>query len=691
MEKIVVRFRTVLVIFVLPFFAVFILLNSFFLMLGDLLGVYRRRALRRIRKFYGWEPSDTGSHVSAPWSDYVLRRTKEISDLLAPQKWSNDIDARTVVLTQGSFGMCVPHTSAKDGHSHRAKRLYYLQGSHFEMGYLLGLMAEKDVARMTGDYVDNVVFDFAGDKEKHTFLGTLLSDLIYRLAASAKARFPEEMKAELYGVYAGCITANSNTTVLLRDLLVLNYGVDVVCALVYARAELILRLFGVKVRQWKNPAACNGFIATGEAAGGGTFMGRDFMFPTCNVFGDTSAPILYFPDGRLGPKDGPGSALKGVLAGSSYRLAPRAGETRPREPGSLARAGTSDKSPISDAALPCLVFASPGMVGGVTAMNFHGVAMGVDMVNGRNCKWYNIGINSLLMVRHAVQRSKSAKEAVNNMRSTRRGVTWIYLIGDGGKGTGVVVEAGASGKYRRLLRFVPRELRKLGLLPDRRFIKANPTGSNFSNGMGERWLGWKLTGEWTKSEIDGAVVPWGRFNEGLFDHYNFPLMKGKWGPTGVFGIDQHDNVVPSAFYFAPQRECRNDLLVVTNQFLTPEMRLLAMNEWTAFFASASGMYDDFQWRYDILNRNILDELERNKKLTFDSAKELIDFLRPYEPDGKPATNHNYYSIYRDRVERPKEVPIGGVVSVFDLKELKMRIHYGWYADEWVEVDFKSFK
>jgi hypothetical protein len=32
-----------------------------------------------------------------------------------------------------------------------------------------------------------------------------------------------------------------------------------------------------------------------------------------------------------------------------------------------------------------------------------------------------------------------------------------------------------------------------------------------------------------------------------------------------------------------------------------------------------------------------------------------------------------------------------VVSVFDLKELKMKAHYGWYADEWVEVDFRSFK
>ncbi len=693
MKKLAIRFRTVfLMIFVLPFFVVCVLLNSFFFLLSDRLGIHRRLALRRIRKSYGWEPSYAGSPVSARWSDYVLRRAREISGLLAPQKWSTDIDARTVVLTQDSFGMCVPHTRAKDEHSHRAKRLYYLQGSNFEMGYLLGLMAEKDVARMTGDYVNNVVFDFAGDKQKHMFLGTLLSDLIYRLAVFARARVPKEMTAELYGIYAGCLTADPKTTVIMRDLFVLNYGVDVVCSFIYARAEVILRFFGVNVRQWKNPASCNGFIATGEAAGGGTFMGRDFMFPTCNVFGDTSAPILYFPDGRLSPKDGPSRTLEGVLTGSPYRLASREGKEGPWASGPTAHTGTPGRPPISNAPLPCLVFASPGMVGAVTAMNFHGVAMGVDMANGRNCKWRKIGINSLLMVRHTVQWSKSAKEAVANMRSTRRGVTWIYLIGDGGNGTGVVVEAGASEKRRRLLRFVPRALRKAGCLPDKRFLKKNPTGSNFKDGMGERWLGWKLTGEWTKSEITGAVVPWGRFNESLFSYYNFPLMKDKWGPTGVFGMDQHDRVVPDAFYFAPQRESRDDLLVVTNQFLLPEMRLLAMNEWTSYLASANGMYDDFQWRYDVLNKNIHDELERNKKLTFDSAQELIDFLRSFVPGSDtPAANNNYYGIYRDRVNRPTEVPIGGVVSVFDLKALKMRAHYGWYADEWVEVDFNSFK
>jgi hypothetical protein len=664
------RFRTVLLtVFILPVFAAYVLLNSFFLMVGDILGVYRRLALRRIKSSYGWEPSDAGSHVSAPWSDYVLRRAGEISLKLGPQGWSAEAGARTVVLTQGSFGMCVPHKSARDQRSRRAKRLYYLQGSHFEMGYLLGLMAEKDVARMTVDYVDNVIFDFAGDKGKHPFLGTLIADLVYRLAVSAKAHLPKEMTAELYGIYAGCITANPDTRVLMRDLLDLNYGIDIILSLVYAGAEPILKIFGVDVARWKNPAACNGFVVTGKAAGGGAFMGRDFMFPTCNEFGDTCAPILYFSDGRLSPKDGPGPSLQSARAGAE---------------------GAGFWKEIPRAPLPCLVFASPGMVGAVTAMNRYGVAMGVDMVNGRNCKWRDVGINSLLMVRRTIQRSRSAKRAVDSVRAAKRGVTWLYLIGDGGSGQGVVVEAGASGRDRNPLRYAPRELRKSGLLPTRDFLKQNPAGSRFSNGMGERWPGWRLSGKWLESETTGAVVPWGRFNESLFRRFHMPLMKGKWGPRDVFGVDQHDRVVPNPYYFAPQRECRDDLIVVTNHFLLPEMRLLAMNEWTAHFAAAKDSYDDFQWRYDVLNRGILTELEKNGALTLDSARNLIDFLRPYEPDGAPAANHNYYGVYRDRVSRPTEVPIGGVVSVFDLKELRMKAHYGWYADEWVEVDFKSF-
>ncbi|HUI72418.1 MAG TPA: hypothetical protein VL354_18005 [Spirochaetia bacterium] len=674
MQAPTLRFRAILfAIFFLPFFAAYVLLNSFFLTVGDLLGVYRRRALRYIRAHYGWEPSDTSSPVSALWSDYVLKRVGEISRRLSREGWSTDLNAQTVVLTESSFGICIPHTTAHDEHSGRAKRLYYLQGSHFEMGYLLGLMAEKDVARMTVDYVDNVIFDFAGDKGKHPFLGTIIANLIYRLAATARAHLPPELSAELYGIYAGCMTANANTKVLVRDLLVLNYGVDVILSLVYAGAERILRFFGVDVERWKNPAACNGFVITGAAGGGRTFMGRDFMFPTCNVFGDTSAPILYFSDGRLSHEDGPGRALE------SARAAAPAGSVHPFW------------EPVADAPLPCLVFTSPGMVGAVAAMNQYGVAMGVDMANGRNCTWRNVGINSLLMVRNTVQWSKSAKDAVAKIRSTRRGVTWLYLVGDGENKTGVVVEAGASGRYRNVVRYVPKELRAKGLVPTQDFVNQNPTDSRFADGMGERWPGWRLTGEWTRSEVSGDTVPWGRFNESLFRYFHFALREREWGPDGQFGADQHDKVVPDAFYFAPQREDREDVLLVTNHFLLPEMRLLAMNEWTAHFASAGGSYYDFQWRYDVLNRRIREEVvAKGRPLTLDSVQDIIDFLRPYSRDDKPAKNHNYYGVYHDRVSRPTEVPIGGAVCAFDLSDRIMRAHYGWYSDEWVEVHFKRF-
>jgi hypothetical protein len=668
------RFRTVLfAVVLLPVFAGYALLNSLFLTVGDLLGVYRRRALSHIRRAYGWQPSDTSSAVSACWSDYVLRRVGVISGYLAPQGWETRIEAQIVVLTRSSFGICIPHRTAQDQHSNRAKRLYYLQGSHFEMGYLLGLMAEKDVARMAVDYVDNVIFDFAGDKGKHPFLGTIIANFIYRLAAVAKAHLPPELNAELYGIYAGCVTADPSTKVLVRDLLVLNYGVDVILSLVYAGAERILRFFGVDVERWKNPAACNGFIATGEAGGGRTFMGRDFMFPTCNVFGDTAAPILYFSDGRLGSKDGPGRALEAARAGAGR--------------------GTAEArfwDTVPDAPLPCLVFTAPGMVGAVTALNQHGVAMGVDMVNGRNCRWRNVGINSLLMVRHTVQRSRNAEEAVARIRATRRGVTWIYLIGDGGSNTGVVVEAGASGRNRNLLRYVPPELRKRGLLPTQDFIDRNCTHSRFSDGMGERWPGWRLQGKWIESEISGRPEPWGRFNESLFRCFDLPLQETEWGETGKFGADQHDRVIPNAYYFAPQRQFRDDVVVVTNQFLLPEMRLLAMNEWTAHFATAAGNYHDFQWRYDVLNRKLHDELAKSGALTLDTTQEVIDFLRPYELNGAPAEHHNYYGVYHDRVSLPTDVPIGGAVCAFDLTDLTMRVHYGWYSDPWVEVAFKPF-
>ncbi len=642
-----ISFKTLFIaMFAIPFLLGFILLNTLFLLISDLLGINRRLSLAWIKKYYAWVPKDASKVLSPQRQVAVEQLTKQLLTKFKADGYNDQAGSWHYQATENSYALCVDHASAVNTHSRRPKRAYYLEGNHFEMGLLLGLLAEKDIKSMSVDYVDNVVFEFAGLKGKYPVLGMLLADFIYRLATFGRASLPAELRAEIYGLWAGSHSVNRHSRVLTRDLMVLNYGVDIILSLVYAGGEPILRALGIKLNNWVHPAACNGFAALGEAAGGDgqAFMGRDFMFPTCGVFGDVAAPIMYKSNGMLGPK--PDSIIL--------------------------------KHP-----LPVLCFSSPGMVGAVAALNKHGLAMGVDMVNGRNTSSTKIGLNSLMMVRHTVQQSRSIEKAVRNVRRTHRGVSWLYLVADAQAQRAAVLEAGYSGQKNNFLRRTPRELRKAGLLPRPKFIKRHPT-CRFRKGLAVRWNNWKPS------------LAWMDYNPALFDHFGFPWKQDDWGPRAMFGKDQKERVVPDAWYFAPERQIRTDILVVSNHYLLPEMRLLSMNEWTAKLASAGGNYQDFQFRYDALNRTLIDTLARleqeGKKLDLDSAQDIINFLRPYNRDQvTPGPYWFYYGEDSHGNHIPEDqVPVGGVVSVFDLKRLKLRSLYGWYSDQWIELNYAQY-
>ncbi|NIV40163.1 MAG: hypothetical protein GWN58_65395, partial [Anaerolineae bacterium] len=40
----------------------------------------------------------------------------------------------------------------------KVKRAYYVEGTHFEMGYLLGLMAEPEISQMCHEFNRRVIF-----------------------------------------------------------------------------------------------------------------------------------------------------------------------------------------------------------------------------------------------------------------------------------------------------------------------------------------------------------------------------------------------------------------------------------------------------------------------------------------------------------------------------------------------------
>jgi hypothetical protein len=125
------------------------------------------------------------------------------------------------------------------------------------------------------------------------------------------------------------------------------------------------------------PVMCNGFSVFGKATKDNNhYFGRDFMFPAGGVFQDTACMIIYNPKHE----------------------------------------GSSDED-----LFPFVSMTAPGIIGSIAIMNSRGIAAGVNMSPGANCNPDRPGLNSLLLLRHAVQHGASAKAAVRIMEALKGG------------------------------------------------------------------------------------------------------------------------------------------------------------------------------------------------------------------------------------------------------------------------------
>jgi hypothetical protein len=166
-----------------------------------------------------------------------------------------------------------------------------------------------------------------------------------------------------------------------------------------------------------------------------------------------------------------------------------------------------------------------------------------------------------------------------------------------------------------------------------------------------------------------------------------PFYPDRFKERGYINITWKDKLCPGPFYFAPQRESLNNVAVVSNHCITPEMRLTAMNEWVAFVAGSE--LNDIQWRYDELNDEILQAIANSngpgnpQPITPDKAWRIINFLSP-----EPGYNFNTYRNPEGASWKTKQVH--GSVSLFELKERKIKSLFGYYGDEPVEITLPNY-
>ena len=477
---------------------------------------------------------------------------------------------KKAVTASGSMGVAAEHKTAVNYDTGQKKPAYYLEGTPWERGYLLGLLDEPAVADMAVSFVDNIVFDFLGLDFFNRFplLQKLIIALVHELSENAWASQPQHVHEEARGILDGCKKSNPATPVTQAHLSVMNVGFDVLCALIYTG---ILRKHAPQLapENIRLSMMCNAFSVFGDKAGGGHYFGRDFMFATGGALHKHLAHMICRPEG--------------------------AGD---------------------ETVYPYVSVTAPGIIGSVSAMNLSGVAAGLDMSPAANCDTEHTGFNSLLLLRECIMRGASAAKAAGVITGSQRGVTWNYVLSDGSTDTACTVEAGASRPAVDSLSYPAPEL--LPYLPDADYLAAHQPVP-MQNGAMVRWC--------------NGAFPYGYlgYDDGLWAHYqkdheHIRLYPDALLPGGFINRAPGEKNCPSSFYFAPLRAER-DVHVTTNHFLLPHMRLCTMEPWCAMIVH--GNANDIQWRYDELSHQIRQALQAQGSIDYPTAKRLIDFLAPY--------------------------------------------------------------
>lgn len=568
------------------------------------------------------------------------------------------------------------------------KKTFYVEGSPYEMGFLLGLMAEKEVAEMTTKYAENVIPDFFNIKINRkskilNHLKEILIDLLGQAAEKMEKDLPSEIISELVGILNGCNLVNPDTEVDSYSLKALNFGIDYLVSHIYTGTLFQQKKTKIHPALLRVPIMCNAISLCGNKVKNNShFFGRDFMFPTADIFQDVACLIIYNP--------------------LNFR-------------------STNGKKGI-----PMISQTAPGFVGSIAALNKNGVAMGVNMLPSSHCNPQRPGLNSLLMVRHCIQYSSTIDDVIQTVIDAPRGVSWLYPVADGQSEKSCIIEAACNTGDAPFDYYqdIPDSYKKY--LPSENFFKI--AREQHHNPKPVKGL---MVREDTYSYPDEFIR---EFNKKLWNAYNkdlrpkfFRLIAGLISllfdslyytikdivrlPKIIYTfIKEFKNIIrkkpysdeyfkrggfinrtwknqncPGPFYFAPQRETSTQTIIAGNHFITPEMRLTSMTEWITILQSND--INEFQWRYDKINEQIQTIFNNEEIITRETAQHLIDFLRPTEDNPDPVCREFYNHGFK---KDPKKIIIEGSTSLFELKNKIIRSHFGYHGDEWIEIHFSKF-
>ena len=179
------------------------------------------------------------------------------------QAFENDGYAIDTVITfQGKRGIKAHSISATNYETKKPKNVYYLEGTGYQMGYLFGKIAHKNIETMCTKFMNGIVPAFlqpGSVKPYRSLLGKLMIDIIKSNDKIISRIMPQEFMNEMVGIAAGCKEANPETMVNLDNIFALNVGIDYLLAQTYNIEGLWKSIPGIDASNLKPPLFCNAF------------------------------------------------------------------------------------------------------------------------------------------------------------------------------------------------------------------------------------------------------------------------------------------------------------------------------------------------------------------------------------------------------------------------------------------------
>ena len=524
-------------------------------------------------------------------------------------------------------------TGADTGYAVRnshGKSFLILQGSSYSMGYQMGALMAPEVETMATEFIRNIAASTFGiDYDTAPALIDFLINealILCRLAVQ-NGDIPANLIEEMYGVVDGA--ASEGYHVSFNNILLLNCGSDSIYSIMYTGSlpsfndldELLkenpsyrenIQIMDKRVyfpRAQDLQFGCNGFVVTGNATrNSGTYHGRDFMYSTGGMYQDLAYVAVYLPD-------------------TGY---------------------------------PFASVSAPGWVCAPTAFNSEGVSMGTEVVMSEAVN-LEPGIGCLMVIRDTVQHSANLDEAIEHIKSLKRGVPWLYVLADDTVSerysNGVIVESG-----RQEPPFTGPDL-----LPscEQWYLSGAPVyffGASYN------------TAKDYISLLDQEILP----DRGVM------TRDMSWEfPEEFEGIDKTVDIagVGIGIYFPEQRESWPDAVLCTNHYIIPRMRFTSLSPWMMIqpFLQTKTSFHRYEKLYEIL------DLEYGA-ITFEKARHIIDYLNPN-------------SVYRSIVDREYYEPgdsIKGHHAVINNSTRELMCLYGYYGSEdqeespWVYLDLRPF-